>query len=200
MRGTNYGTSLCLLAALTRADTYSVNGQQLTLFDADGMVLAAFERQYPVLPGKNPHNGTYVIDGGAVTLTDGVAETEQAPGSASKRVTRYFGNAVEIDLNGDGATDSAFLLVQDSGGSGTFYFVAAALNTPDGYVGTNAILIGDRVAPQNTIRDPGNPLQFIVNYADRKADEAMTVQPSLGVSKTIKLEGKVLVAVSLRKP
>lgn len=185
---------------MAQASAYSVNGRQLKLFDADGKVLAAFERQSPVLPGKNSQNGTYVIDGLAITLTDGVAETEQAPGSASKRLTRYFGNAVEIDLNGDGATDSAFLLVQDSGGSGTFYFVAAALNTPDGYVGSNAILIGDRVAPQNTIRDPGNPLQFIVNYVDRKADEAMTVQPSLGVSKTFKLEDKVLVEVSLRKP
>jgi hypothetical protein len=144
---------------------------------------------------KDPQNTTYLLDGQAITLVNGVAEVEAAPGSASKQVIRCFGNAVDIDLNGDGAMDQAFLLVQDSGGSGTFYFVVAALNTPDGYVGTNAIFIGDRIAPQNTVVDPNNLTQFIVNYADRKADEPMSAQPSQGVSKWFKLEGDVLVEV-----
>lgn len=144
---------------------------------------------------KDPQNATYLLDGQAITLVNGVAEVEAAPGSASKQVVRYFGNAVDIDLNGDGAMDQAFLLVQDSGGSGNFYFAVAALNMPDGYVGTNAIFIGDRIAPQNTVVDPNNPMQFIVNYADRKADEPMSAQPSQGVSKSFKLEGDVLVEV-----
>lgn len=144
---------------------------------------------------KDPQNTTYLLDGQAITLVNGVAEVEAAPGSASKQVIRYFGNAVDIDLNGDGAMDQAFLLVQDSGGSGTFYFVVAALNTPDGYVGTNAIFIGDRIAPQNTVVDPNSLTEFIVNYADRKADEPMSAQPSQGVSKWFKLEGDVLVEV-----
>ena len=141
-------------------------------------------------------NGTYLVDGQSITLVDGVAENELAPGSASKQVTRYFGNEVNIDLNSDGLMDAAFLLQQETGGSGTFYYVVAALKTENGYVGTNAIFLGDRIAPQSTNVDPNNPSQFIVNYADRNADEPMSAQPTVGVSKTFKLENGSLAEVA----
>lgn len=147
------------------------------------------------LSEENLKNGTYLIDGQSITLVNGVAETELAPGSASKQVTRYFGNAVNIDLNSDGLMDSAFLLQQETGGSGTFYFVVAALNTENGCLGTNAIFLGDRIAPQSTIVDPNNSSQFIVNYADRNPGEPMSAQPTVGVSKTFKLENGSLVEV-----
>jgi len=181
------------IAALTQATTYRVTDRQLMLLDAGGKILAAFTQKALKLAGKDQQNSTYVINGEAITLINGIAETKLTKGSASKQVTRYFGNAIDIDLNGDSRMDSAFLLLQDCGGSGTFYFVAAALNAPDGYVGTNAILIGDRIAPQNTMSDPDNPLQFIVNYADRKASETMSARPSQGISKRFRLEGDVLV-------
>ncbi|MFA5996447.1 MAG: Gmad2 immunoglobulin-like domain-containing protein [Candidatus Paceibacterota bacterium] len=134
-------------------------------------------------------NATYVIEGQSVTLTDGYAETAVAPGSASKTVTRYFGNLATGDLNNDGMPDVAFLLTQDAGGSGTFYYSVVALKTSDGYQGTNAILLGDRIAPQTTEIREG---QLIVNYADRRSDEPMTTQPSIGVSKYLKVEGTTL--------
>lgn len=187
--------SFAYIDALGQATVYKVTGQQLALLGADGKTLLTF-RQGLERTGKDPRNATYLVDGQAITLVNGVAEVEVAPGSASKQVTRYFGNEVDIDLNGDGAMDSAFLLVQDSGGSGTFFFVVAALNTPAGYVGTNAVFIGDRIAPQSTMVDPNNAAQFIVNYADRKADEPMSAQPSQGVSKWFKLESGVLMEVA----
>ena len=57
------------------------------------------------------------------------------------------------DLNGDGTPDVAFLLTQSPGGSGTFYYAVVALRTATGYTGTNAVLLGDRIAPQ-TANDP----------------------------------------------
>ena len=147
-------------------------------------------------PGKDPQNATYLIEGQAVTLVDGTAETAAAPGSASKQVTSYFGNEVALDLNADGLMDSAFLLTQNSGGSGTFYYVAAALQTTGGYLGTNAILLGDRIAPQSTFVDPDNPSQFIVSYGTRPADSPMTSQPTEMVSKTFKLKDGLLVEVT----
>ena len=69
-------------------------------------------------------------------------------GSASKIVTRTFGNEATDDLNGDGKPDAALLLTQESGASGTFFYVVAALQTENGPVGTNAIFLGDRIAPQ----------------------------------------------------
>ena len=145
--------------------------------------------------GKDPQNATYLIEGEAVTLVNGTAEKAVAPGSASKQVTTYFGNAVELDLNADGLMDSAFLLTQDSGGSGTFFYTAAALKTAGGYLGTNAILLGDRIAPQSTFVDPNNPSQFIVSYATRPADAPMSSQPTQGVSRTFKFD-KLLVEVA----
>lgn len=180
-------------AMLMQVAAGKVTGQQLALFDVDGNTLATFRQQYVHIVGKDPQNGTYMIDGQPITLLDGIAEKDLASGSDSRLVTRYFGSSIQLDLNGDGALDTAFLLVQDSGGSGTFYFVAAAIRTTIGYVGSNAIVIGDRIAPQGISIDPENPLRFIVNYAERKANEPMSVQPSIGVSKTFKLEGNVLV-------
>ncbi|GEM_PF-1910910 len=137
-------------------------------------------------------NATYTIDGQPVTLVNGYAETPAAPGSASKVVTQFFGNEATGDLNGDGLADTAFILTQNSGGSGTFFYVVAALVTGDGYKGTNAVLLGDRIAPQSTEIAGG---KLIVNYADRNPDEPMTAAPSLGVTKYLNVQGGVLVEI-----
>jgi len=135
-------------------------------------------------------NIEYTIEGAKVKLTDGLSETEAAPGSASKIVTRYFGNEVRKDLNADGREDVVFLLTQEQGGSGTFFYVVAALKTQSGYVGSEAVLLGDRIAPQTTESGPGNSI--IVNYADRKPGEPMTADPSLGKSLRLILDAQTM--------
>lgn len=132
----------------------------------------------------DPKNATYNIDGNTYTLVNGVSEVEAAPGSASKITTRYFGNDSTGDLNGDGIPDVAFLITQDGGGSGIFYYVVAVLKTETGYKITNATFIGDRIAPQTT-QIIGQEL--VVNYAERKSGEPMTTQPSVGVSRYFKV-------------
>jgi heat shock protein HslJ len=125
-------------------------------------------------------NAEYVIAGKPVTLVDGVAEVEAAPGSAARVVTRYFGNELRKDLNGDGGLDVVFLLTQETGGSGTFFYVVAALATDQGYVGSHGVLLGDRIAPQTTESGRGNIV--VVNYADRAPGEPFSTPPSLGKS------------------
>jgi hypothetical protein len=134
--------------------------------------------------GASPRDTTYIIEGREVTLVDGFAEVEAAPGSASKVTTRYFGNEATADLDGDGLDDVGVVLTQESGGSGTFFYAVVALQTADGYVGTNGILLGDRIALQSTeIRDG----VLIVNYADRAAGEPFTTPPSVGTSRSLKV-------------
>lgn len=142
---------------------------------------------------RGPVAPTYIINGQPVTLVNGRAESATAPDAAVKVVTQYFGNVATGDLSGDGAPDIAFLITQNSGGSGTFYYVVATLVNADGsYQGTNAVLLGDRIAPQTTeIRNGG----IIVNYAERKASEPMTAQPSVGVTKYLKVVGTTLTEV-----
>ena len=142
----------------------------------------------------SPKNATYTIDGQSVTLTNGVSSVPAAPGSASQITTRYFGNEVTHDLDGDGSPDTVFLLTQNTGGTGTFYYVVAALNTVNGYVGSHGLLLGDRIAPQTTemSQDPTTPNVIVVNYADRKPGESFAVSPSIGKSIWLKLDPKTL--------
>ena len=143
-------------------------------------------------PTGDYKNISYEIEGRTITLINGSAESEAAPGSASKLITQYFGNEVTADLNGDGLNDVAFLLTQSGGGSGTFYYVVAALKTSNGYAGTNAVLLGDRIAPQTTEFREG---ELIVNYAERRPNEPMTAQPSVGVSKYLKISDGRLIEI-----
>ena len=144
--------------------------------------------------GATPKDAEYIIEGRRVKLENGLAETEAAPGSASKVTTRYFGNEVSYDLNKDGREDKVFLLTQETGGSGTFFYVVAALNTESGYVGSQALFLGDRIAPQTTeiSRNPNHDRVIVVNYADRNPGEPMTTQPSLGKSIWLKLDPESL--------
>jgi len=141
-------------------------------------------------PALSDHkNISYMIDGQSVQLTDGYSIIETAPDSGTKKITSYFGNELVTDLDGDGVDDVAFVLTQETGGSGVFYYAVAALNTENGYVGSDGYLLGDRIAPQSTDISP-NPRHknvVVFNYADRELDEPMTTQPSVGKSVYLKL-------------
>jgi hypothetical protein len=134
----------------------------------------------------DPKNTTYVIEGQSVTMVNGVSEVPSAPGSASKTITRYFGNEAYGDIDGDDDNDVAFLITQDGGGTGLFYYAVVALRTPTGYKVTNTFLVGDRIAPQSTeIREDSKELH--INFAERKKDEPMSAEPSVGAVLLLKV-------------
>jgi hypothetical protein len=87
---------------------------------------------------------------------------------------QYFGNNVVLDLDNDGDQDIAFLMTQDRGADGTRFFLAGAIKEESGYRGTNAMMIGDNVAPQTTEH---RDALVLVNYAIRQVDG-----PSIGKS------------------
>jgi heat shock protein HslJ len=131
------------------------------------------------LPGSRSHlDAEYVIDGQPVLLRDGVSEVQPAPGAASRVVTRYFGSEVRHDLDRDGVEDVIFLLTRETGGSGTYYYVVAALAKPGGPIGSHGLFLGDRIAPQSI--QSGPPGTVIVNFAERAPGESFAVRPSLG--------------------
>jgi heat shock protein HslJ len=147
----------------------------------------------------SPKEATYTINGNQVTLVHGISVTDSAPGSATKITTRYFGNEVVHDFNGDGRPDTAFILTQDTGGSGVFYYAVAALNTPRGYVGSQGFLLGDRIAPQATNIDEGTTTVgtkrqnvIVFNYAERKQGESFATPPSVGKSVWLKLDSNTM--------
>ncbi len=136
-------------------------------------------------------NATYLIEKQAVDLVDGRAEVQPATGSAIKTTTIVFGKPVYGDLNRDGRADAALFLRQDPGGSGTFYYVAAAIAADDTYQGTNAVLLGDRVSPRKIHIRNG---VIVANFDDRKPDQPMAAAPSIGKTMYLKLDKGYLIA------
>ncbi|MBW1939638.1 MAG: hypothetical protein JRI67_12950, partial [Deltaproteobacteria bacterium] len=82
-------------------------------------------------------NAAYAIEGQEISLRNGYSEIALGPASAAKIRTPVFGKSVRDDLDGDGDEDAALILVYDPGGSGTFYYLAAAVNLDGLYRGTS---------------------------------------------------------------
>ncbi len=128
---------------------------------------------------SDPMNGTYTIDGEKITLKNGVAAN-----------ARLFGIPTSGDISQDGLHDSIFFISINNGGSGTFFYVVAALQKDGSYIGTNAIFLGDRISPQNITISDG---EAAVNYVIRRDIDPMTAAPSVGVTKYLIIKDGELV-------
>jgi hypothetical protein len=137
-------------------------------------------------------NATYLVEKQAIHLVNGRAEFQAAPGSAIKITTVIFGKPAYGDLNHDGREDAALFLVHDPGGSGTFYYVAAAIDVNNSYQGTNAVLLGDRVSPRTI--DIRNGV-IIAEFDDRKPDQPLAAAPSIAKTIYLKLNEGCLTAI-----
>lgn len=126
--------------------------------------------------GSDPLNTTYLVDQESFTLIDGLAEKEIVPGSASRNKLTVFGEPSFGDIDGDGDDDAVLILVNQTGGSGTFYYAAISVNVDGHYKGTDAILLGDRISPQNFYVERN---KAVVNYVKRNFGEDFSVQPSV---------------------
>ena len=131
----------------------------------------------PVRKGasNDPLDAVYRIEGHDVRLFHGHAEAAAVPGSAVKGTTSVFGSPAYGNLNNDGIDDAALILVCEPGGSGTFYYVAAALKVNGAFRGTNAVLLGDRIAPGDVLIRNGI---VVVTYTQQGAADAMTAPPN----------------------
>ena len=136
----------------------------------------------------DPNNATYHLEGSDVTLKDGVM-TEPLPNSAGKKTVRVVGEAASGDLDGDGQDDAAVILTRSEGGSGLFYYVAAAIKNGDGYVGTNAMLLGDRLVPEPPLIKGG---VVVVTYRDRYPWQDFSAPPTVVKTRKFLIEGESL--------
>ena len=134
---------------------------------------------------KDPLNMSYIIENEAVELVNGYSEIEIVPGSASKKITQVWKDPFYLDINGDYEKDAVLILTQQTGGSGTFYYLAIAIKEGEKYKGTNAIFLGDRIEPKEiTVKED----VIVVNYLDRKDNEAMAESPTVEKIKYILLK------------
>lgn len=141
----------------------------------------------------DPCNATYMIEGTAITLTDGKSEVE-VPGSAAKRLTTLLDEWTAYgDVTDDGKTDTAAILLDQPGGTGSFYYLAVLPGpATDHPVSLEAVLLGDRIRMQKVTVAGG---KVTVEYLDRKPDEPMTTPPSVKVTKSFTVrEGQLVPA------
>lgn len=138
--------------------------------DANQIQPTPLNASYPLEPRELP-----------VQLVDGRTEVPAAPGSAAVVRTMVWGGPAVSDLTGDGQDDALLILVQDRGGSGTFYYLAVAIREGVGFRGVDSVLLGDRIDPQR-IDVNGNRIQ--VHYLDRESGEAVSVPPSRATERT----------------
>lgn len=146
---------------------------------------------------ESPHHATYRVEGEPVRLRNGRAVRPVAPGSATAITTQVLGAPTYGDIDGDGDIDAVIFLVQDSGGSGTFYYVAAAHKVAGGYRGGDAVLMGDRITPHRLDVIHG---VVVVDYLERAPGEPMAAEPVLARTVYLMLEGDALTLVGSLDP
>ena len=127
------------------------------------------------LPADSPANASYFVENEWVQLDNGLAEREAAPNSAARIRIWLTGEVYYGDLNYDRQKDAVVVLAYQGGGSGTFFYLAAALYENGGFSGKNSILLGDRVS--SPAAEVQNGL-ITVTYLDRRRDESMATAPS----------------------
>ena len=140
------------------------------------VVMRSAIQQSSVAAPAEVKNITVTLDGDTVTLNDGVAEKPAAPGSAAQNTVRIVGEPVMGDATGDGRADAALLLENDPGGSGTFYYAVLAVDDDGSYRATNAVSLGDRIAPRGVEFTDG---RFVYRYLERRPGEPLAVAPSV---------------------
>ena len=127
------------------------------------------------LPADTPQNAAYIIENETVQLENGLAEGEAAPSSASKIKVAMLGEVLYSDLNYDKEKDALIFLTYQGGGSGAFFYLAAALYENGKFSGKNSIWLGDRIGLPATEAHNG---LITVSYLDRRHDEPMAAAPS----------------------
>jgi hypothetical protein len=141
----------------------------------------------------NPLDATYTLENETITLVNGKAASNAEPGSATRTTIGSIGHSANGDLNGDGVADAAIVLIRDAGGSGAYYYVAAAINIGGRAEGTDAKFLGDRITLR-TIRIVNR--QILVTYLDRKPGEPLSAKPTIAVTKRYALQGRVLTLIA----
>lgn len=95
-------------------------------------------------------NGTYVINGESITLTDGSSEKEINISSALKvkSFTNYFGKELLVDVNNDGVRDGVVIISQNNNTGKIEYYLVVVVTTGDGYATTNSVFIESDITPK----------------------------------------------------
>jgi hypothetical protein len=129
---------------------------------------------------------------GKIKLNDGMYKEKILHESATELVITLSDQMAFGDLNGDGAEDAALILISDPGGSGTFYDLAAVINSNGKPICAASVSLGDRVKVEDVSIKSGNIVVKLVIH--ERTDPRCC--PSLRIEQEYSLQGDALVEQS----
>jgi len=201
------------LAALSSAAAFTIEGDALTLVDAEGtrMVQARAARaeaaqaqpeqeqavqaeagadasDWPAVL-ENLSYQSYITASGMAPLENGEYREPTAPGSEEETVVVLTDFTATGDLNGDGISDAAVVLATNSGGSGVFIDLAAVVIEEGQTVNIAITPLGDRVQINSLTIEGG---QIVVDMVVQGPDDPMCC-PTQQVVEVYELQGYELV-------
>lgn len=152
----------------------------------EGVCTESRNKQGVISQGVDPFNHSYFIEKEKVTLHNGHAR-ETIPGTTAVIITEVIHSPVFADLDGDKVKESVSILMQHTGGTGSFYYLAAAA---EGGRVIESYFLGDRIKI-----DSLKIIEklIIVDYFERATGQAMASRPTVRVSKKFKLDEEKIV-------
>jgi hypothetical protein len=142
-------------------------------------------RQTESRQGIDPLNHAYLIEKEKVTLHHGHAR-EPISGTTAVIITEVIHRPVYADLTGDSIEEAVSIVLQYTGGSGTFYYLVAAGS--DGLI--ESYFLGDRINITSVKIVKG---LITVEYLDRRETQPMATKPTIRARMDFKLVGDRLV-------
>ncbi len=124
-------------------------------------------------------------------LTDGEYRKKILPDSASERIVR-LSHHVAGNLDNTDGEDAAVILIEEPGGSGTFYYLAVVVNRDGNPDNVATTFLGDRVKVKALDIEEE---EIVVHMLTRGADKSMASEPTLEVTQKYRLEANKLVLV-----
>lgn len=142
--------------------------------------------------GADLERATYLTentDAGEATLEDGEFREPLAPGSAGELVIQ-LGKWAAGDIDGQSGGDATAITIEQTGGSGTFYFVHALTADGDDLRDAGVAFLGDRIRVEGVSIHDG---VIVVALLDRAPDAAMASEPTVAAIRRFTLKGGELV-------
>lgn len=131
----------------------------------------------------DPANAGFYIDGIVYTLVNGALEQpiEDSETVNKFKLLDFKGTG---DINGDGTDDTAVVLINDAGGSGTFYYLGI-LTSGSAPIIENTTFLGDRIEIKGISFVDG---KFEVAYLDRDSETSFDAPPTIEITGIAELD------------
>jgi heat shock protein HslJ/LysM repeat protein len=195
-----YGDADAYRVIVEATNAKAAEDASFTVIDDPNLIRAGQKLWIPAQPGtaegeltlETLQNAVYQgIYDEPVQLTDGKYEGEPfVPGGASRPTVTFHPEVYAFgDLNGDGVDDAAVILIENSGGSGSFIYLAAVINDGGTPVNVATHLVGDREQVQAISIEEG---EITLNMVAHAPDDPMCC-PTQEVTKQYRLQGDQLV-------